>query len=78
MLFPDKIGFGQFQPFVRYQKMNRDLSQTSNKGMDYGVNYIIKGPNAKVSAVYSKLEDTQLGPIRAKNNRFVLGVQLQY
>ena len=78
LLFPDKIGFGQFQPFVRYQKMNRDLSQTSNKGMDYGVNYIIKGPNAKVSAVYSKLEDTQLGPIRAKNNRFVLGVQLQY
>jgi hypothetical protein len=78
LLFPDKIGWGQFQPFIRYQKRERDLSQTSTKATDFGVNYIIKGFNAKVSAVYSQMEDTRLAAAVRKSDQFVLGVQLQY
>jgi hypothetical protein len=77
-LFPQFVGWGQFQPFVRYQKQNRDLSATSNKGTDFGVNYLIKGFNAKISAVYTKFEDTRLAAAVQKNDQFVLGVQLNY
>ena len=78
LLFPGKVGWGQFQPFIRYQKYDRDLSATSNKATEFGVNYIIKGSNAKISAVYSKLKDTRLAPSQTERNQFVLGVQLQY
>ena len=82
VLFPQKVGWGQFQPFVRYQKFDRTAMSaspnTSNTGTDYGVNYIIKGFNAKVSAVYSKLEDTSKAAALQKQDQFVLGVQLQY
>jgi hypothetical protein len=78
LLFPDKIGWGQFQPFIRYQKRERDISQTTNKGVDFGVNYLIKGFNAKISAVYSQLEDTNRPIASRKQDQFLLGVQLQY
>lgn len=77
-LFPTVVGWGQFQPFIRYQKYNRDLSQTTNKGADFGVNYLIKGPNARISAVYSKFDDSQRAPGATSMNQFVLGVQLRY
>ncbi len=75
-LFPQKLGWGQLQPFVRYQKYERRLSNSEKKEMDFGVNYIIKGPNAKVSAVYTKTEDSR--PARVDTWQFVLGVQLIY
>ena len=82
LLFPQKVGWGQFQPFVRYQKFERTgmsaAPNTTNSGTDYGVNYIIKGFNAKVSAVYSKLEDTSRAAATQKRDQIVLGVQLQY
>ncbi len=78
LLFPDKIGYGQFQPFIRFQKYNRDVTQTTNKMTDFGVNYIIKGFNAKISAVYSQLNDNRLAAAFQKKDQFVLGVQLQY
>jgi len=78
LLFPQKIGWGYFQPFYRYQKQYRDVTSTSNKGQDFGVNYLIKGFNAKVSAVYTKFDDTRLAPAVQSNDQFVLGVQLNY
>jgi len=78
LMFPDKIGWGYVQPFIRYQKMERDVTQTTNKGVDFGVNYLIKGFNAKISAVYSQLEDTNRPVATRKQDQFVLGVQLQY
>jgi hypothetical protein len=77
-LFPTKVGWGQFQPFVRYQKFDRDLSHTTNKTTDFGLNYIIKGPNAKISAVYSNLQDDRLPAPRNDLKQFLVGVQLQY
>jgi hypothetical protein len=82
LLFPQVIGWGQFQPFIRYQKLNRDVTATTSKGTDFGVNYLIKGFNAKVSAVYTRLDDSRLPilvPAKTSGaNQFVLGVQLNY
>lgn len=77
-LFPQKLGWGQLQPFFRYQKYERNLSNTTNKTTDFGVNYIIKGPNAKVSAVYSKMEDSRLAAPFNDLWQFLVGVQLMY
>lgn len=77
-LFAQKIVWGQLQPFVRYQKFERSLSNTTNTATDFGVNYIIKGPNAKISAMYTKMDDTRLAPAARERDQFTLGVQLQY
>lgn len=77
-LFPQKIGWGQFQPYFRYQKFDRTLSNTVVKTTDYGLNYIIKGPNAKISAQYTKMEDSRLPVGFQDRDQFTLGVQLQY
>ncbi len=78
LLFPTKYGWGQLQPFVRFQKMERDITQTTSKGTDFGLNYLIKGFNAKVSAVYTKFDDSRLAIAARKSDQFMLGVQLQY
>ena len=77
MILP-KVGWGHFQPFVRYQKYERTLSNTTSKALDFGINYIIKGPNAKVSLTYSKFEDSRLVAPANDVDQIVLGVQLQY
>lgn len=50
-LFGDKVGVGRFQPFLRYQKYDLD-SGGSNKRSEVGVNYIIKGADARLAAFY--------------------------
>ncbi len=71
-LFAQKIVWGQVQPFVRYQKFERSLSNTTNTATDFGVNYIIKGPNAKISAMYTKMDDTRLAPAARERDQFTL------
>ena len=79
LLFPTKVGWGQFQPFVRYQKFDRDVSDTRKKATEFGVNYIINGSNAKLSAVYTKFDDDRVAASSKQEwNQFVLGVQLQF
>ena len=77
-LIDRKVGWGQFQPFVRFQKFDRSASHTTSKQMDYGVNYIIKGPNAKVSLMYSKFDDNRVAIPLNSRDQITLGVQLQY
>jgi hypothetical protein len=77
-LFPQKIGWGQFQPFIRYQEFKRSVGSTTRKETDFGINYIIKGPNAKISAMYTKFDDNALPVLVRELDRFILGVQLQY
>ena len=63
---------------MRHQKFNRSVSNTTSKATDLGLNYIIRGPNAKVSLMYTKFSDNRLAvPVR-DTNMFTLGVQLQY
>lgn len=78
-LIGPKVGWGQFQPFVRYQKYERSLSNTTSEATDFGVNYIVNGPKVKISAMYSKFDDNRILPVAAQDtNRFTLGVQLMY
>jgi len=50
-LFPQKIGIGQFQPFLRYVNVEPSTS-TTREVYEAGVNYIIDGHNAKIFASY--------------------------
>jgi hypothetical protein len=78
LLIPGKVGWGQFQPFVRYQKYKRDVSDTTSKATDVGINYVINGANAKVSLMYTRFDDSRLAPAETKTKQVVLGVQLQF
>ncbi|VAW87623.1 hypothetical protein MNBD_GAMMA16-1447 [hydrothermal vent metagenome] len=77
-LFPQKIGIGHFQPFLRQQQFNRDISVTVNKQLDFGINYIINKHSARISAVYSQLKDDRLTLANNDIDKFVIGFQLQY
>ena len=73
-MFPDKVGWGKFQPYYRYQKFDADAGFNNAKQSDFGVNYVIDGPNAKISAEYTKNETATLPDLK----KFVIGLQLQF
>lgn len=72
-LIPDKVGSGRFQPFVRYQQFEPDSAAADTEVWDVGVNYVIKGHDARITAMYSR---TETGTV--DTDKFVVGVQLQY
>lgn len=65
-IFNDKVGWGKFQPFVRYQKFNADTNIDTRK-YDLGVSYIIDGYNAQISGVYSDTKITGSSSTNAIN-----------
>ncbi|MDZ5649749.1 porin [Nitrospirillum sp. BR 11828] len=73
-LFPAKLGWGQLQPTVRHQHFDADLTGISTSQTDVGLNYIISGHNARVSADYV-ITDTTGKP---SGNAVVLGLQVQF
>jgi hypothetical protein len=73
-LFPQQILWGQIQPVVRYQQFDADLLRTTTRQIDGGVNYIIKGHNARISLVYSHTETTR----QPNDNKFLAGLQVQF
>jgi hypothetical protein len=90
-LFPQQVGMGKFQPYVRFLKFDRDevvgigtasvpeQYDGNFKQYDIGVNYVIAGPNAKVSATYTMYKPDDSGVLDNEDtNAFVLGVQLQF
>lgn len=72
-IFKEKMGWGQFQPFVRYQKFEAD-NNIDTKKYDLGVNYIIDGYNAQVSGFYSNTDVTGASDVDA----FKLVMQFQF
>jgi hypothetical protein len=78
LLLPGKVSGGQIQPFIRYQKFDRDLSSTTSKATDFGVNYLLNGSNGKISLVYTKFDDSRLAPAQTSTKQIVLGLQVQY
>ena len=77
-LFPAKVGYGQFQPFARYQKYNRDLSSTHKTQYDLGVNYVINGYSTKLTVQYSKVKDTQLAAPLNDIDKIFVGAQMVF
>jgi len=81
-LTPQKIGIGQFQPYVMYTEVytQNGPSQSEYEG---GVNYVIDGFNARVSLLWQGGDLSGGGPIwnPAANGTFInaikLGVQIQ-
>jgi hypothetical protein len=73
-LIPKKIGWGQFQPFFRYQSFDADLSRTTSNEYDLGVNYVIAAHNARISLNYSSNDGTGTKSF----DRFIAGLQLQF
>jgi hypothetical protein len=72
-IFEDKVGWGKFQPFARWQKFSAD-TDIDTKQIDAGVNYIIAGYNAQISAVYSKTKVTKAADL----DKFSVTLQLQF
>jgi len=50
-MFPDKIGWGQIQPYGRFTNINPTYSSPRSE-FETGLNYIISGFNARASAYY--------------------------
>jgi len=83
-LFPNEIGIGKFQPYGRFTWIQPNES-TNRKETEAGVNYIIDGHNARLSAFW------QYGDLATKGlfnyapgvtgemvNAFKLALQFQY
>jgi hypothetical protein len=83
-LFDEKIGWGQFMPFVRYQKFAADgaTSATSinttggidTKKFEIGMNYVMQPYNAVITAAYGDKKVTGASSI----NSFDVALQLQF
>lgn len=72
-IFQDKVGWGQIQPYFRYQKFDPD-NNINTKQYDYGVNYVMDSFNAKLSATYTVTDKTAAKSI----DKFIVGLQLQF
>ncbi len=82
-MLPNKVGWGKFQPYLRYQHSSQDQCAGANCGgtdfgtrgiMEGGLNYIIDGHNAKIMSSYiSDKQSSNAEPV----HRFILGMQFQ-
>ena len=77
-LFPQEIGAGvvrgRLQPYFRYQKYDRSSNTGLEAVIEPGINYILDGHNARISAFYQNL-DVQNG---SSSDSFVLAGQFQF
>lgn len=65
-LFPEPVGIGQFQPYVRYTSVMPDDS-TDREEFEGGLNYVIDGYNARMALYY------QYGDIATKGLNYAPG-----
>ncbi|HEX7896903.1 MAG TPA: porin [Planctomycetota bacterium] len=89
VLLPYEVGWGKFQPHVRFQTFDSDadpinVAATGNTDVerwDFGVNYVIAGHNLRISAVYT-IQDNDTEDVavetRDVSHSFVLGTQFQF
>ena len=75
-LIPQAIGIGKFQPIVRYQSLDRNDGGYDISRWEGGVNYIIKGHDARMAAMYSETDFKGDGLDAV--SQFTLGLQLRF
>ncbi len=77
-LFPQVVGIGKFQPYVRWNENMPDAGESSNL-LELGMNYVISGHNARLNANW-RTGDAQASGSPTDNdvNTFQLALQLQY
>jgi len=73
-LIPQKIGWGQFQPYARYQHFDATLLHTWNDQIDAGVNYVIKPHDLVLTVNYSENSSNYTN----NGRRVTFGVQYQF
>jgi hypothetical protein len=74
-LFPQKIGIGKFQPYLRYVNVNASTVPTRDV-YETGVNYVIDGHNAMVSLSWQ--HGDLIAPVNNNDlNSMTLGFQWQ-
>lgn len=66
-LFPQEVGIGKFQPYARYTWVQPNQS-TNRRETEAGVNYVISGHNARISAFW------QYGDLATKGINYAPGV----
>ncbi len=82
-IFKEPVGWGQFQPFVRYQKFDADAKSTAKtqkviEQYDIGTAYIIDGYNAQISAFYSNAETVTNATTGATKDVDSINIQTQF
>jgi hypothetical protein len=81
-LIPHKVGIGRFQPYGRFVSVQPESSSKRTE-IEGGVNYIIDGYNARISAFYQHgdlfTKGLNYAPFATGNSvdKFTLAVQLQ-
>jgi hypothetical protein len=74
-LFNKEIGIGKFQPYFRYQDF-KGVGNDDTSIIDTGLNYIIRGHSARLSAFWTVVDPPGLGD--EKSNQFTIGTQFQF
>jgi len=83
-LIPQQVGIGRFQPYVRFTSIDPKYSDLRQE-WEYGVNYVISGHNARISA-YGRYGDidsksfVNFNPTASGNkvDSFHVALQMQY
>ena len=74
-LFNQKVGWGQFMPFARYQKFDSDAAVNGEtKKYEIGTNYVMEPYNALITAAYSQTKVSNLDSVDAIN----VALQIQF
>lgn len=79
-LTPREIGIGRFRPFVRYLKYNYDnllaaaAQADASQGWDAGVDYVIKGHSARLTAFWGQRDVVGFG----RENLLRTGAQVNF
>jgi hypothetical protein len=85
-LIPYKVGWGEFQPLVRYQGYDEKKADSKNAfknnydRWDVGVNYVMDGHNARISIIYSVMNHHDLPALTSDkaDHLFTIGSQVQF
>ncbi len=75
-MFPQPVGPGKFQPYLRYVENNPSDASSSDLN-EFGINYVIDGHNARVNFNYGTGDANISGYPGADVDSFSIGVQLQ-
>ncbi len=72
-IFEQQVGWGRFQPFVRFQQFNAD-NNVDTKQYDAGLLYVIDGYNAQLSATFRKTKNN----VGFNQDAFIGAMQIQF
>lgn len=76
-LLPGKVGWGQFQPYLRYTRNNPDVFADSSDLVEVGLNYVISGHNARLNLSVTDGDANLTGAPGDDVTSVVFGIQLQ-